>query len=66
MITGICTVCGKTIQWVECITGGWWEHAVHLTNNHAAVSEFHPRQVMDELGWWSTVDDSREAGHLAE
>lgn len=31
-----CQTCGGVIGWIECPTGGWWAHEVHLTDDHDA------------------------------
>lgn len=29
-----CQICGETMYWISCPTGGWWHHLKHPRNNH--------------------------------
>lgn len=57
-ILDACRTCGEEIGWIECPTGGWWEHTVRH-DDHDAQASFSPGEDMDTFGHWSTVREGR-------
>lgn len=31
-----CVTCGDAIRWIDCPTGGWWQHHTHPSDDHDA------------------------------
>ncbi len=54
MIESTCRTCHGVISWVECPTGGWWQHDEHPEDGHDAVSGYDPAEKIDGLGRWAT------------
>lgn len=55
MIESTCRTCHSEISWVDCPTGGWWQHEEHPGDGHDAVAPFEPKQRMDDSGWLHTI-----------